>query len=74
MNKPNLTPSLAKFADKVRIMNQSQTQNLSLTANEARNIESDIMILLMQIVELQNRLLEKDSVVEINLESPGFKN
>lgn len=55
-------------------MNQSQSNSVVLTASEARNIESDIMLLLMQIVELQNRLLEKDSVVEITLESPGFKN
>lgn len=69
----SLTPSLSKFCEKVRVMNQTQSKNLTLTAAEARNVESDIMDLLLYVNDMQARLLERADTVQIEIASPGFK-
>lgn len=69
----SLTPSLSKFCEKVRVMNQTQSKNLTLTATEARNIESDLMDLLLYVNDVQARLLERADTVQIEIASPGFK-
>lgn len=69
----SLTPSLSKFCEKVRVMNQTQSKNLTLTAAEARNIESDLMDLLLYVNDVQARLLERADTVQIEIASPGFK-
>lgn len=42
----NLTLHLKNFNDKVRIMNQTNSRDLTLSAAEARNLQADIMDLL----------------------------
>jgi len=69
----SLTPSLNKFCEKVRVMNQTQSKSLSLTPVEARNIESDIMELLLLVTDLQAKLLERSDTIQIEVASPGFK-
>lgn len=69
----SLTPSLSKFCEKVRVMNQTQSKNLMLTPAEARNMESDILDLLLQINDLQARLLERADTIQVEIASPGFK-
>ena len=54
-------------------MNQTQSKNLTLTAVEARNVESDIMDLLLYVNDMQARLLERADTVQIEIASPGFK-
>jgi hypothetical protein len=54
-------------------MNQTQSKNLTLTAAEARNVESDIMDLLLYVNDMQARLLERADTVQIEIASPGFK-
>lgn len=54
-------------------MNQTQSKNLTLTAAEARNIESDLMDLLLYVNDVQARLLERADTVQIEIASPGFK-
>lgn len=74
MSRPTaLTPSLSKFCEKVRVMNQTQNKSLVLTASEARNIESDIMELLMLLTDLQSERIKRNETIEIQVESPGFK-
>lgn len=67
-----ITPSLSKFVEKVRVLNQSQNKSLILTATEARNLESDIMILLTTIVDLQAERLKQNQKIEIELNGPNF--
>jgi len=69
----SLTPSLNKFCEKVRVMNQTQSQNLTLSAAEARNIESDIMDLLLYTNNIQAKLLERAETIQVEIASPGFK-
>ncbi len=69
----SLTPSLSKFCEKVRVMNQTQSKSLTLTPAEARNIESDVMDLLLLVTDLQAKLLERSDTIQIEVASPGFK-
>lgn len=54
-------------------MNQSQSKNLVLTSAEARNIESDIMELLLAVNELQSKLLVRSETIQVEIAGPGFK-
>jgi hypothetical protein len=54
-------------------MNQTQNKNLILTSAEARNIESDLMELLLLVNELQAKLLERQDTIQVEIASPGFK-
>jgi hypothetical protein len=73
MEKPlPVTPSLSKFIEKVRVLNQSQSKSVVLTATEARNIESDIMTLLTMIVDLQAEKLKQAQTIEIDLGGTKF--
>lgn len=54
-------------------MNQSQSKNLVLTSAEARNIESDVMELLLAVNELQAKLLARSETIQVEIASPGFK-
>ena len=75
MNKSTLTPGLQKFCEKVRVMNQTNNKNLTLSASEARNIESDVMDLLLLISNLSSRLDQQrqSDILEIEISSPAFK-
>ncbi len=46
MENNNLTLHVKMFSDKVKLMNQTGKQNLTLSAQEARNLQSDIFDLL----------------------------
>jgi len=54
-------------------MNQTQSKNLTLSAAEARNIESDIMDLLLYTNNIQAKLLERAETIQVEIASPGFK-
>lgn len=41
------------FSDKVRAMNQTRSKNLTLSADEARNLYTEIFNLLAKIVDLE---------------------
>lgn len=73
MNKTSLTPGLQKFCERVRVMNQSNSKNLVLTAAEARNIESDLVDLLLLISNLSSVQSRQTDTVEIEIQSPAFK-
>ena len=75
MNKTTLTPGLQKFCEKVRVMNQTNNKNLTLSASEARNMESDVLDLLLLISDLSKRLSQQQQqdIVEIEIASPAFK-
>jgi len=73
MQKPaQLTPSLNKFCEKVRAMNQTNTKSLVLTAAEARNLESDLMQLLITIADLASAGIQQSQSVEIEITPPKF--
>lgn len=68
-----MTPLHVKsFNDKVKLMNQKNAKDLTLTAQEARNLHSEIYSLLAQITELSQKK-EPDTVsTNVNMDGGGF--
>ena len=69
-----LSLAIKNFNDKVKLMNQNGSKQLVLSADEARNLHSDIFILLANFAELQSN--NDNSIVEvasITLDGGGFK-
>jgi hypothetical protein len=60
------------FNDKVRLMNQTQSKQLILTAQEARNLHSDLFALLARIAELSSRSTESTAVTQVGMDGGGF--
>jgi conjugal transfer/entry exclusion protein len=71
-----LSLHLKKFNDKVKLMNQSGGRQLSLTAQEARSLQSDIYDLLSLCASLSKQLQQSQStnqVISVSLDGGGFK-
>ena len=60
------------FNDKVRVMNQTQSKQLMLSAVEARNLHADIFALLSQITELSARPVEAPTITQIGMDGGKF--
>jgi uncharacterized protein YfkK (UPF0435 family) len=71
----NLTLHIKKFNDKLKIMNQSSARDLTLTAQEARGLQSDIFELLNMITNLSNKTvnIEEDKPVQVLMSGGSFK-
>jgi uncharacterized protein YfkK (UPF0435 family) len=71
----NLTLHIKKFNDKLKIMNQSSAKDLTLTAQEARGLQSDIFELLNMIANLSNKTvnIEEDKPVQVLMSGGSFK-
>lgn len=64
--------SIQNFNNRVRQMNQTNSKQLVLNSEEARNIHADIFSLLSMIAELQNRS-EPEPVNSVFMDGGGFK-
>ena len=64
--------SIQSFNNRVKQMNQTNSRQLMLSAEEARNIHADIFSLLSMIAELQNRS-EPEPVNSVFMDGGGFK-
>lgn len=60
------------FNDKVRIMNQTQSKQLILSAVEARNLHADLFALLTHIAELSDRPTAEPTVTQIGMDGGKF--
>jgi hypothetical protein len=68
-----LSLHLKNFNNRVKVMNQSNARELTLSAVEARNIHSDIFELLTKINELTAIKKENDSaVVSVDFDGGNF--
>lgn len=67
-----LTLAIKNFNERVKIMNQTGSKQLSLSADEARNLHSDIFALLANINELQTGTTSTAQAVLSNLDGGGF--
>lgn len=68
-----LSLHLKNFNNRVKVMNQTNAKELTLTATDARNIHADIFELLTQIqslTEIRNQEDAKDNAV-VNVEFDG---
>ena len=70
----NLTVHLKMFNDKVKLMNQSQSKQLILSAQEARNLHADLFDLLNHCATISQKLQEKrqDDVVSVGMDGGSF--
>ena len=70
----NLTIHLKMFNDKVKLMNQMNSKDLTLSANEARNLHSDLFDLLNHCATLSQRAENAGSneVITLGMDGGGF--
>lgn len=74
----NVSLHLKNFNDKVRTMNQTNGKNLTMTANEARNLQADIFELLThcsalsQTLQSVNKAGNSTEITEMKLDGGGF--
>ena len=61
------------FNDKVRVMNQTQSKQLILSAVEARNLHADLFALLTHIAELSDRPTQEPVVNQLGMDGGSFK-
>lgn len=67
--------SIKTFNERVKLMNQTGSKQISLTAQEARNLHNDIFILLANLAELQTNLEILNSSSQgtsLNFDGGGF--
>ena len=71
----NLTIHLKMFNDKVKLMNQMNSKDLTLSANEARNLHSDLFDLMNHCATLSQRLENTgpNEVITVGMDGGGFK-
>ena len=68
-----LSLHLKNFNNKVKVMNQTNNKDLTLTALEARNIQAEMFDLLTQIAELSKVKKESaNDVITVNLNGGKF--
>jgi hypothetical protein len=68
-----LSLHLKNFNNKVKVMNQTNSKELTLTALEARNIQAEMFDLLTQIAELSKVKKEAvNEVITVNLNGGKF--
>ena len=66
-----LSLSIKNFNERVKIMNQTGSKQLSLSADEARNLHADIFNLLANVAELQNSP-DSPKPTALSLDGGGF--
>lgn len=66
-----LSLAVKNFNDRVKVMNQTGSKQLSLSAEEARNLHADIYNLLANLAEMQNTR-EPEQPSNISLDGGGF--
>jgi hypothetical protein len=54
----NTSIHIQRFNDKIKLLNQSNSKELTLTAQEARNLQTEIFQLLMEITQIQDQLIQ----------------
>ena len=67
------TIHLKNFNDRVKAMSQTNSRDLTMSAQDARNLQADIFNLMTMVVELSAKLNQDDEVVQISLDGGNFK-
>ena len=68
-----LSLHLKKFNDRVKVMNQTNSKDLNLSAAEARQLQADIFDLLTQIQALSEvKDSRENEVINIQVKGSGF--
>lgn len=65
---------LQRFNDRVRAMNQMRSKDMTMSAEEARNLHAEVFSLLSQIADLSAKVnaVSSEETVVINMDGGGF--
>jgi hypothetical protein len=66
------TIHLKNFNDRVKAMSQTNSRELTMSAQDARNLQADIFNLMTLVVDL-SAVSKQNDVLEINLDGGNFK-
>lgn len=66
-----LSLHLKNFNNKIKVLNQTNSKELVLTATEARNIHSEIFTLLTQIADI-TALKKQAEIIDVAMEGGSF--
>lgn len=70
----DLSIHIKNFNDRVRAMNQTHSRDLTMTAQDARNLHTDIFAVLALVTELTSQLnTREEATVEVVMDGGGFK-
>lgn len=69
----NLTMAMKTFNERVKTMNQSSSKQLILSADEARNLHSDLFSLLARLAEMQVKPEAEESTGTYTFDGGSFK-
>lgn len=72
----NLSLHIKKFNDKVKLMNQTNSKQLVLSAQEARSLQSDLFDLLSLCASLSktaNQNKNSQDIIQVAIDGGGFK-
>lgn len=68
-----LSIHLRAFNNRVKVMNQTNARELSLTASEARQLQADIFDLLVQIQALAEvKKSNENEIIAVQVKGAGF--
>ncbi len=71
--EPNLTIHIKMFNDKIKVMNQTNSKVMTLTAQEAKNLHADIYDLLTHCATLSRRLeTDESGTISVQMDGGGF--
>ena len=73
MMENQLSLHLKAFNNRVKVMNQTNSKDLTLSALDARNLHNDVFELLAQIAALTAiKEAEESTVVNVEMDGGGF--
>ena len=68
-----LSIALQNFNNRVKQMNQTNSKQLVLSAEEARNLHSDLFSLITSLAEMQVKPESPEPVGQVSLDGGGFR-
>lgn len=60
------------FSDKVRAMNQTKSKNLTLSADEARNLYTEIFNLMAKVIEVDAKKEPAPAAISLSMDGGHF--
>lgn len=72
MDERHITIHIKNFNDRVRAMSQTNSKDLTMSANDARNLQADIFNLLTLVTEFASKLNTEEDI-QIQLDGGSFK-
>lgn len=74
MMETQLSLHLQNFSNRIKVMNQTNSKELVLSANDARNLHSDIFDLLTQISALAEikQKASQDAAISVKMDGGDF--